>query len=52
MNNSRAWETISENIQISAKWNPYYELKEHKPWYDEGWAELLDQKKQTKLQWL
>jgi hypothetical protein len=30
----------------------YYELKQHKPWFDEGCSELLDQRKQSKLQWL
>jgi hypothetical protein len=24
----------------------------HKPWFDEGYSELLDQRKQAKLQWL
>jgi hypothetical protein len=34
---NRAWETIRENIKISAKESlRYYELKEHKPWFDEG----------------
>jgi hypothetical protein len=27
-------------------------LKRHKPWYDEGYSILLDQRKQAKLQWL
>jgi hypothetical protein len=32
----RAWETIRENIKISAKESlGYYELKQHKPWFDE-----------------
>jgi hypothetical protein len=32
-----AWETIRENINISAKEsNGYYELKNHKPWFNEG----------------
>jgi hypothetical protein len=30
----------------------YYELKQHKPWFDEECSELLDQRKQAKLQWL
>jgi hypothetical protein len=30
----------------------YYELKKHKPWFDEGCSELLDQRKQAKLRWL
>jgi hypothetical protein len=48
-----AWETIRKNIKISAKDCPdYYEAKKRKPWYDEGCSELLDQRKQAKLQWL
>jgi hypothetical protein len=32
-----AWEIIRENINISAKENlGYFELKKHKPWFDEG----------------
>jgi hypothetical protein len=27
-------------------------MKKHKPWFDEGCSELLDQRKQVKLQWL
>jgi hypothetical protein len=27
-------------------------MKKHKPWFDEGCSELLDQRKQAKLQWL
>jgi hypothetical protein len=41
--------------QISAKKSiGYYELKKHKPWFDEGCSELLDKKKkkQAKLQCL
>jgi hypothetical protein len=30
----------------------YYELKKHKPWFNEGCLKLLDQRKQAKLQWL
>jgi hypothetical protein len=29
-----------------------YELKKHKSWFDEGYSELLDQRKQAKLQCL
>jgi hypothetical protein len=48
-----AWETIKENIKISAKESlGYFELKKHKPWFDEGFSKLLDQWKQAKLQWL
>jgi hypothetical protein len=47
------WETIRENIKMSAKESlSYYELKQHKPWFDEGCSKLLDQWKQAKLQWL
>jgi hypothetical protein len=46
-----AWEMIRENINISAKQNlSYFELKKHKPWFDEGCSKLLDQRKQAKLQ--
>jgi hypothetical protein len=32
-----AWETMRENIKISAKESQgYFELKKHKPWFDEG----------------
>jgi uncharacterized protein YaaR (DUF327 family) len=47
------WEMIGENIKISAKESlGYFELKKHKPWFDEGCSKLVDQKKQAKLQWL
>jgi hypothetical protein len=39
------WETIRENIQISVKEIiGYYELKKHKPWFDERCSKLLDQR--------
>jgi hypothetical protein len=48
-----AWETIRENIKISAEESPdYYKLKKHKTWFDERCSKLLHQKKQAKLQWL
>jgi hypothetical protein len=47
-----AWETIRENIKISSKESlGYFELK-HNPWFDEGCSTLLDQRKQTRLEWL
>jgi hypothetical protein len=50
---NRAWETVRENIKISAKESlGYYELKKHKPWFNKGCWELLDQRKQDELQWL
>jgi hypothetical protein len=49
---NRAWETITENIKISAEEGlGHYELK-HKPWFDEECSQLLQQRKQAKLQWL
>jgi hypothetical protein len=48
-----AWETIRQNIHISAKESlGYYELKKHNPWFDKGGSKLFDQSKQAKLQWL
>ncbi|PNF19370.1 hypothetical protein B7P43_G06343, partial [Cryptotermes secundus] len=50
---NKTWETIGENIKMSAKESlGYYEPKKHKPWFDEGCSKLLDQRKQAKLQWL
>jgi hypothetical protein len=47
------WEMIRKNIKISAKESlGYYEPKQHKPWFDKGCSELLDKRKQAKLQWL
>jgi hypothetical protein len=46
-------ETNRKNINISARESlGYYELKKHKPWFDKGCSELLDQRKQPKFQWL
>jgi hypothetical protein len=48
-----ACETIRENIKTSAKESlGYFELKKHKPWFDEERSELLDRWKEAKLQWL
>jgi hypothetical protein len=47
-----AWKTSRENIKISAKGSlGYFEFKKQKPWFDEVCSNLLDQKKQAKLQW-
>jgi hypothetical protein len=36
-----AWETIQENIKISPIDSlVYYELRKHKPWFDEGCSKL------------
>jgi hypothetical protein len=48
-----AWEPIRENTETSAKESlGYFELKKHKPWFDERCSKLLDQRIQAKLQWL
>jgi len=49
----RAWENIKENIKTSAKdsLGPY-ELKQHTPWFHEECLQLLNQRKQDKMQWL
>jgi hypothetical protein len=45
------WETSTENIKISARENiGYYELRKHKPRFEEGCSKLLDQRKLSKLQ--
>jgi hypothetical protein len=50
---NKASETIRENINIPPKESlDYYELKKHKPWFEEGCSKLLDQRKQAKMQWL
>jgi hypothetical protein len=51
INNS--WESIKENIKHSAKDNlGYQKLKHNKPWFDDECLDLIDQRKQAKLQWL
>jgi hypothetical protein len=45
------WETIMENIKISAKKSLGYFGFKHKLWLNEGCSELLFQRKQAKLQW-
>jgi hypothetical protein len=48
-----AWEIIRDNIEISSKKSlGCFELKKHRPWFNEGCSKLLDQRKQAKLQWL
>jgi hypothetical protein len=48
-----AWESIRENINISAKESiGNNDLKKHKSWLDEGSSEVLGQRKEAKLQWL
>jgi hypothetical protein len=50
---NRAWDTVRENINISAKENVgLCESKHHKPWFDGECLKLVDRRKQAKLQWL
>jgi hypothetical protein len=47
----RAWENIKEHIKISAQESlGVHEWKQHKPWFDAECAEVLDQRKQAKIQ--
>jgi hypothetical protein len=53
MDINKTWESIRENIRVSAKKSlGYYELKKRKPWFDKVCSKLLDKRKQAKLQWL
>jgi hypothetical protein len=50
---NRVWESIKENIKTSATESlGTHEMKQHKPWFDEGCLDILDQKKQAKMQWI
>ena len=50
---NKAWENIKENFKTSAKGSlGMYELKQHKPWFDEECLDFLDQRKQAKMQWV
>jgi hypothetical protein len=52
MENNTDWETIRENIKISAKRSlVYFELKKHKSLFDEGCSKFAHQRKQAKLQY-
>ena len=44
---------MKENIKISAKGSlGLYELKQHKPWFDEESLRFFDQRKLANMQWL
>jgi len=48
-----AWENITENSRTSTTESlGLYELKQHKPCFDEGSLRFFDQRTQAKLQWL
>jgi hypothetical protein len=50
---NRAWDTIRERIQISAKESiGLCESNSYKPWFDEECLKPDDRRKQAKLQWL
>jgi len=50
---NRAWESIKENIKTSAKDSlVLYEMKQHKPWFDEECLCSLHKRKEAKVQWL
>jgi hypothetical protein len=53
LGSNSAWETIRENMNISAESSlGYYVFKKHKPWFDKECSKLLDEMKQAKLQLL
>jgi hypothetical protein len=48
----RACESIKVNIKTSAKESlGLYEMKQHKPWFDEECLGILDHRNQAKMQW-
>jgi len=50
---NRVWENIKENIKTSAKESlGLQEWKQHKPWFDKECVDFLDQRKQSKIQWI
>jgi len=50
---NRAWENIKEYMKTSAnKSLGQYKMKQHKPWFDEESSPNLDQRIQSKMQWL
>jgi len=47
----RTWKNIKENAKTAPKDSlGLYELKKHKPWFDEECLGFLDQRKQAKIQ--
>ena len=50
---NRGSESIKENIKTSATESlGMHEMKQHKPWFDEECLDILDQRKQAKMQWI
>jgi len=49
---NRCFGEYQDKIQASATKNLGYELKEHKPGYNEVYSKLLDARNQVKMEWL
>jgi hypothetical protein len=50
---SRSLENIKDSITTSVKQSlDLFELKQHKPWFDEECLCFLDQRNQVKMQWV
>jgi hypothetical protein len=50
---NRTWKNVKENVKISAQVSlGLHERKQHKPWFDAKCAQILDKRKQAKIQWL
>ena len=50
---NRTWEDIKEGIKSSAKGSlGVQDQKKYKPWFDEECLDLLDRRKQAKMQWM
>ena len=50
---NRTWKDIKESIKTSAKKSlGVQDLKKYKPWCDEKCLDLLDRRKQAKMQWM
>ena len=51
MDINRGWDSIKENIKISATESlGMHEMKQHIPWFDEECLGILDHRKQAKMQ--
>jgi len=50
---NRAWGNIKENIKtLAIESLCLHEWTQHKPWFDNGYVDFLDQRKQAKMQWI
>jgi len=49
---SKGWKSIRVYKRASTTESlRYYELKQHKPWFDKGFSKLFGERSQAKLQW-